>query len=425
MRKLMLSALALMLATPAFAQQTQITIWTRLAEEANKPMFDAFEAANPDIDLVVEYIPGGKNHINKLIAAVAANSAPDMTVLDVVATEAFARLGALKPLDEIVAANPNLATSLFPQGPLQTSFFDGKQYAIPYGGDASVVIYNKALFRERGLDPDNPPKTWAEFTEAAKQLTFDRDGDGKTDVNGMLFVPSQPWLTTFHWMPYFWMAGGEFNDRPNLKFTFNSEAGVTALNYLMDMHLKHKVIPEWAVGAAASTDNQLEFLQGRIAMQIDGPGILQRVKRDAPDFELGVMRHPVPNAGDKSLSFAGGDNFAIMAKIDEAKLPAAIKVLEWMASVEGQRTWFETMARLPVRKELLDDPFYAENPLAKVYLEAFLEAHEPPLTNHYTEVQQYLRDAFEQTAFGLVTAEQALNDAASRADALAARSQTP
>lgn len=425
MKLLFISGLALLAASPALAQQTQISIWTRLAEEANKPMFDAFEAANPDIDLVVEYIPGGKNHINKLIAAVAAGNAPDMTVLDVVATEAFARLKALKPLDEIIAGNPNLSTDLFPAGPLATGKFADTQYALPYGGDASAVLYNKALYREAGLDPENPPKTWAEFVEVAKKLTLDRDGDGQTDVYGMLFVPSQPWLTTFHWLPYFWMAGGEFNDRAAMQFTFDSEAGVKALSYLMDMHLKDGVIPPSAIGAAAATDNQLEFLQGRVAMMIDGPGIIQRVARDAPDFELGIMPHPVPNDGDASVSFAGGDNIAILDKIPEEKLPAAVKVLEWLTSVEAQRVWFETSARLPVRKELLDDPFYQDHANARMYLESFLNAHAPPQTSHYVEVQQYLRDAFEQVAFGMASPQEALTEAKTRGDALVKRTQLP
>ena len=422
---LLATGLALLVASPALAQQTEISIWTRMSEEQNKPLFDAFEAANPDIDLVVEYIPGGKNHINKLIAAVAAGTAPDMTVLDVVATEAFARLKALKPLDEIIAGNPNLSLDLFPQGPLQTGVFAETHYAIPFGGDASAVAYNKAMFREVGLDPDNPPKTWAEFVDAAKKLTVDRDGDGKPDVYGMLFVPSIPSLTTFMWLPYFWMSGGEFNDRKAMEFTFNSEAGVKALTYLMDLHLKEGVVPPSAIGAAANNDNQLEFLQGRVAMNFDGPGIIARAARDVPDFELGIMRHPTPSADVPSVSFAGGDNLAIMDKIPEEKLPAAVRVLEWLSSVEAQRIWFETSARLPVRKELLDDPFYEERPNSKVSLESFLNAHEPPQTSHYVEVQQYLRDAFEQVAFGMASPQDALNEAKTRGDALVRRTQLP
>lgn len=425
MKRLLVASLALLIASPALAQQTTISIWTRLSEEANKPLFDAFEAANPDIDLVVEYIPGGKNHINKLIAAVAAGNAPDMTVLDVVATEAFARLKALRPLDDIVAETPGLAKELFPAGPLKTGMFADVQYAVPFGGDASAIAYNKALFREAGLDPEAPPQTWDEFVEAAKKLTFDRDGDGQTDVYGMLFVPSQPWLTTFHWLPYFWMSGGQFNDRAALQFTFDSEAGVKALSYLMDLHLQHHVIPPSAIGAQASTDNQLEFLQGRVAMMIDGPGIIQRVARDAPEFELGIMPHPRPTADAPAVSFAGGDNLAIMASMPAEKLPAAVKVLEWLTSIDGQRHWFETNARLPVRQELLADPYYETNAYAKAYLTAFLNAHEPPQTSHYVEVQQYLRDAFEKVAFEMASPQEALTEAKQRGDELVKRTQLP
>lgn len=426
MRMIVVSAATLLLASPTFAQTTTtISIWTRLAEEGAKPMFDAFEAAHPDIDLEVEYIPGGKNHINKLIAAVAAGNAPDMVTLDVVATEAFARLDALKPLDEILAQNAEISGGTFPAGPLATGTFDGVQYAIPFGGDASAVAYNRDIFEEVGLDPDNPPQTWAEFNEAAQKLTFDRDGDGQKDVYAIQFVPSQPWLTTFYWLPYFWMAGGEVNDRGTMTFTFNSEAGVRALSQLMDLHLKYGVVPPSAIGAQASADNQLEFLQGRVAMIFDGQGIIQRVNRDFPDFNLGIMPHPRPEAGDPVMSFAGGDNVAIMANISDEKLPAAIEVLKGLTSAENQRVWFDNPVWIPVREELLEDPFYQNHPLELTYLQSFLGAHAPPQTSHYVEVQQYLRDAFEQVAYGMMDAQQALDEAKARADELVARTQLP
>jgi ABC-type glycerol-3-phosphate transport system substrate-binding protein len=426
MRMLVASAATLLLASQSLAQPTTtISIWTRLAEEAAKPMFDAFEEAHPGIDLEVEYIPGGKNHINKLIAAVAAGNAPDMVTLDVVATEAFARLDALKPLDDILSQNPVVAPHTFPSGPLATGRFDGVQYAIPFGGDASAIAYNRDLFEEAGLDPDNPPQTWAEFNEAARKLTFDRDKDGQTDVYAIQFVPSQPWLTTFYWLPYFWMAGGEVNDRDAMQFTFNSEAGVRALSHLMDLHLVHGVVPPSAIGAQASADNQLEFLQGRVAMIFDGQGIIQRVNRDFPDFNLGIMPHPRPAAGDPMMSFAGGDNLAIMAGIPDEELQAAIEVLTGLTSVDNQRVWFESSAWIPVRKELLEDPFYDDHPLQRVYLQSYLAAHAPPQTSHYVEVQQYLRDAFEKVAYGMMDAKQALDEAKSRADQLVARTNLP
>src|ERR1700754_429494 len=145
MKKLLLGALALTTAIPlsilpAMAQDTTLTMWTRLTEAAGKPMFDAFQAAHPEIKLDVQYIPGGKDEINKLVAAVAAGNAPDVAALDVVATEQFARLEALRPLDDIIAKDPKLSLDLFPAGPVKTGQFEGKQYALPFGGDASAIV---------------------------------------------------------------------------------------------------------------------------------------------------------------------------------------------------------------------------------------------------------------------------------------------
>jgi multiple sugar transport system substrate-binding protein len=421
MKRSIIAAALVAALMPGLAMAETLTVWTRIPEAGAKPFFDAFEKANPDIHLQVEYIPGGKNQINKLVAAVAAGTQPDAVTLDVVATEQFAGLDSLLALDPVIAKDKNLSPDLFPAGPAATGRYKDKTYALPFGGDVSFVVYNRALFKERGLDPDHPPATWDAFAEAARKLTFDRSGNGKPDVYGFLFVPSQPWLTTFYWLPYFWMAGGHFSDPAKLSFTFDDAAGVKALDFLMNLHLKdHAVLPS-AIGAAATTDGLLPFLQKSVAMAFAGPSDIARIGRDAPDLDVGVMPHPSPTSEVRHTSFSGGDNVAIMKAIPEAKLPAAIKLIEWLTSVEGQRTWYQTGYFIPVRKELLDDPYYQKFPLKKAALQAYLDAHEPPVTSHYTEVQQMLRDAFEQVAFGMASSQDALTEAARRATALAKR----
>lgn len=424
MKRWLIGAVVLTLSLPAQAAET-LTVWTRITQEGAKAFFDEFQKRNPDIQLQVEYIPGGKNHINKLIAAVAAGTPPDLVTLDVIATEGMCRLDALLPLTDLVKQNPNLAESNFPAGPLGTGRCNGTLYALPFGGDASMVVYNKAHFKERGLDPDKPPKTWGEFTEAARKLTFDRNGDGKPDVYGFHFIPSMPSLTTFYWLPYFWMAGGEFNDREKKEFTFASDAGGRALSFLMDLHLKYKAIPPSDIGAAGTTDPMLEFLQGRVAMSFAGSSVVSRVARDAPSIEIGLMPHPAPDAQTKATTFSGGDNVAIMKAIPKAKLPAAIRLMEYLVSVDGQRNWLSVPYFMPVRAELLENEYYKQRPLDRTAFEVYLTAHEPPVTAHYVEVQQYLRDAFEETAFGVSKPKEALERAAQRGNALIKRTGLP
>ena len=49
--------------------------------------------------------------------------------------------------------------------------WNGKLWAIPYRIETHGVIYNKDHFKEAGLDPDKPPKTWDELLAAAKAMT--------------------------------------------------------------------------------------------------------------------------------------------------------------------------------------------------------------------------------------------------------------
>lgn len=46
---------------------------------------------------------------------------------------------------------------------------DGKQFALPFNADVSAFIYNKAHFRDAGLDPEKPPVTWKELQEYSKK----------------------------------------------------------------------------------------------------------------------------------------------------------------------------------------------------------------------------------------------------------------
>ncbi len=72
MKRMLLAAMLGLLTTPVLAQTTPLTVWTRLPQEVTAAVFDGFRKAHPNIPLTVENIPGGKNHINKLMAAAAA-----------------------------------------------------------------------------------------------------------------------------------------------------------------------------------------------------------------------------------------------------------------------------------------------------------------------------------------------------------------
>jgi sn-glycerol 3-phosphate transport system substrate-binding protein len=61
---------------------------------------------------------------------------------------------------------------------LANSRADGKLWSVPFQRSTAVQYYNKAHFKEVGLDPDHYPTTWKQLGEAAQKLTK-RDASGR------------------------------------------------------------------------------------------------------------------------------------------------------------------------------------------------------------------------------------------------------
>lgn len=419
MQKTLAAFLLLLLPASASAANVSLTIWTRMPQEVTAVFFDGFRKLHPEIDLQVENIPGGKNHINKLMAAVSAHAPPDLTTLDVVGTAQFAQIGALMPLDDLFATHPLLSPDLFSPGQVKTAMFGGKHEGLPFGGDISVIYYNKDVFRANGLDPEKPPRTWDEFTASARKLTR------PPDLYGFEIYPGYPTMTTFYGLPFLWMAGGMVLDPETHLYAFNSDAGVRALTFLSDLHLKYHAVLPSSVGKSGDADVLFNFLQQRVAMTFGGAAQIPRLSDGSATFQIGVIPMPTPDASVPSVGDVGGDNVAIMAGIPKEKLPAAITLMEYLVSVDAQRGWWTSKGLLPVRRDLLDDPYYATHPLEKALLTAYGSGHQPPDTSHYVEMQQYLRDAYQQVFFGQESPKQALDEAVVQGNALIKRTGAP
>jgi raffinose/stachyose/melibiose transport system substrate-binding protein len=57
-----------------------------------------------------------------------------------------------------------------PEAQRAETYWDGKQWCMPFYQYGSIWGYNKKLFTKAGLDPNNPPRTWEEFMNACEAL---------------------------------------------------------------------------------------------------------------------------------------------------------------------------------------------------------------------------------------------------------------
>ena len=261
---------------------------------------------------------------------------------------------------------------------------DDVQIGVPTGVHTRSVAYRRDMFKEAGLDPDAPPKTWDECLEAAKALT-------KGDVwgLGMYFGPSRATIELY-FAPFVWHFGGELWDPATKKATFASEAGVKAAQVIYDLVYTHKVTPESAIGGTYDDAILASFLAGRLAMgwgfgsywivSLEEKGFIKNcfpAKAECTEETAGVMVTPT----------APGAQFTNAWTLSIHKLsehPAeAFKFLEFLIAPENLYDFPD--AGLPARLSLWSKAEFQSSFYQK-WLEAARKGRPMPPTVHYPEL---------------------------------------
>jgi len=133
-------------------------------------LWDAWKATYPNIAMNV-----GDNVqniayndlIDKLRTSSAGNAAPDMVRLQILGGVEFAAKGYLA---EINLADFGYKPENFWTGAMKSVTWNGKIYGIPTNNETMAFIWNKKIFKDVGLDPDNTPATWDDVVKYSAQI---------------------------------------------------------------------------------------------------------------------------------------------------------------------------------------------------------------------------------------------------------------
>lgn len=337
-----------------------------------------------------------------LAMAISSNTTPDIVSIDCVFVPYYASIGAL--LDVTEEFNALEFKDTFSGGLINLAQYDGAQYAVPFSPDLSVLIYNKDIFEEVGLDPESPPQTWEELIAVAKACTTeDRYGYvyAAADAGGMMF--------TFG--PYIWSNGGDFTTNGGTESALNSPEVAGAVQFITDMVYEHEVTPESITSYTWSSCIDA-FKSGKAAMIVLGSAAVGDIVNDAYGFEAGCAL--IPSADGKNFSsFSGGDSIAILAATD--KKEEAWQFIEFCLSEEVQVDLLAAQGYVPARTDLYENDIYAGHPEYKVLQEA-LKVGQAPYSIKYNEMYMPWLDALQFALNREKTVEEALSDAKKEID---------
>ncbi|MBV9434074.1 MAG: extracellular solute-binding protein, partial [Hyphomicrobiales bacterium] len=197
-------------------------------------MVTDFEKANPDVKVKAIYSGGYQDTITKILTALKGGDAPQVAVA--LSTDMFTLIDedAILPYDDLVKgeAGKSWFSSFYPAF-MQKSQTGGKTWGIPFQRSTVVLYWNKAAFKEAGLDPEKAPATWDEMRDFATKLTK-RDASGNVSQWGVE-IPSGGSFPYWLFQGLATENGAILMNPEGTKVAFDKPAVVEALQYWVDL----------------------------------------------------------------------------------------------------------------------------------------------------------------------------------------------
>lgn len=345
--------------------KTTITFWQQKFEDYQQAWFkkqvDAFNASQDKVKVEYQVVPGD-TWAQKLKAAQAAGTAPDVQTTNYGNINAAAANGEIAELDGLL---PQSAWDDVKDNVKSFVTVSGKHYAYPMLVEPSTVLYYRTdLVQAAGLDPKNPPKTWADLITWAQKLT-----SGK--VKGMTIASAGPDLGWSSW-------GLQYNACGHLPIADDwSKANATdpcyekLLQFYKDLYQGGFMPKTPKVGYADGAP----YGQGEVAMMAGGSWVLGQLKQTFPTMIAKTAVAPFPSVdGDmtKTTATLGGWTLTVDGK-SKAKQGAA-SFIQWllagdpaiMADFFKASGFSKYTVRTSVDQALASNPDATSDPFMKI-----------------------------------------------------------
>jgi len=278
-----------------------------------------FEKANPEITIEASDVPwDAKTFATRL----AGGSAPTLLRIPLTEPPALIERGQVADLSDVVdeidgfdELNPRVMKFLES---------DGAVYGIPEKSYAFGLVYNRNLFEQAGLDPDEPPTTWDEVRDYAAQIA---EKTGKTGFGEISTNNSGGW----HLTGYTYTDGGQMIEQKadgTWVAAFNDDPTREVLETWKKMRWDDDSLGDNVLGK--QEDLVAEFTAGNVGMWVSAPpDVYPNYIAQGGDPEA-FGAGPMPQGG-ADATLAGATVLMVSADATQAEKEAAVKWIEYRA----------------------------------------------------------------------------------------------
>ncbi|MCP3474954.1 sn-glycerol-3-phosphate ABC transporter substrate-binding protein UgpB [Bradyrhizobium sp. CCGUVB1N3] len=412
------------LASPARAA-TDIQLWHAMSGELGRQLeklVSDFNASQSDYRIVPSYKGSYTETVTAAIFAFRSRGQPAIVQVNEVATATMtAAKGAIYPVFSLMQ-DQNEPFSPGAYLPTVSGYYTdaaGNLLSFPFNASTPILYYNKAMFRDAGLDPETPPKTWPELGAAAKRLRERGAACGfTTSWPSWIHVEN---LSAFHDLPLATRANGFAGLDAELRI--NNPVVVHHVAELAEWQ-KDKVFDYSGRGQAAEP----RFQNGECGIFIGSSGTRADIKANSK-FEVGYGMMPYwPDVkGAPQNSIIGGATLWVLRDRPRNEYKGVARFFAYLSQPGVQAAWHQNTGYLPITRAAFEltraQGFYERNAGSAISFEE-ITLH-PPTENSkgirlgsFVLIRGVIEDELEQAFAGKKGAQAALDSAVERGNKL-------
>ncbi|WP_329457870.1 ABC transporter substrate-binding protein [Streptomyces sp. NBC_01497] len=350
----------------------------------------------------------------KLDLQLVSGTASLVTALNGWLIPTYAARGAHRPLDDLIAADPDFDTGDFYPDSRSISSFAGRTYAVGFDVAPTVLYYNRTLLEKNGIAPPSPtePMSWDTFRGLARELS------GPEGQYGFTCAPAIDDLVS-----WIYSAGGNVMNRAADRSILGDAEAMEAIDFVTGLFVKDRVTPPIA---NLVTENALaNFLQGNVAFMQNGPWQVVNVRKASFDWD--IVPFPAGPAGSKPR--VSGSSFAIPAGVGDDQLGLAWRLLKTLTSTGALNIYARAGRNNPAR--LSASTAFAPPPANLGIVRRILDrragklagGHPFDVTTNWNQVRQLLGQDLPRAFLGQVGAKEAVAGLTPRLNVLMRQNQ--
>ncbi|MFC0472115.1 ABC transporter substrate-binding protein [Halalkalibacter kiskunsagensis] len=319
----------------------ELDFWTFWGSETRRPIIEKiiedFNNSQDGIQVKHTFLPWG-DIWTKSLASIAAGNPPDVLINENNAVRQRAERNQVTNLAEFV--EPGFSDNYYPEL-WNGVVHEGEPYAVPFNTDTRVLFYNKDIFEEVGLDPEQPPTTWDELKEYAMKMdikngnTYDRIG----------FLPRYGAGADLYMLN---ATGHGMWDFETGEPVINVPKAVEALEWVKEYEDHYGLTVINAFQAEFGNQQSNPFLNGKVGMIVNNSTHYAEIEAYASDLNFGVVPLPEFGAGNGHASWGGG--FVAEVPFGAEHPEASFEFIKYLTGPEAQEYWaimnFENVANI-------------------------------------------------------------------------------